>query len=398
MAAELLIEAVLSGILLGCFYAAVSLGLSVAFGLLDVPHIAHPAFLILGAYGVYLLSLNGADPLLAGALLIPFFFAMGIGFYRVYYAVFEKRGSDTGLRGLAFLFGVAFIVEVALILVFGVDQRMVDAPYIGTSLALGEFRFPMRMLVAFEDQRFESHPGIDPLAVLPWLAGITERVALGTSVVILPYRSPVPVAKLLASVDVLSGGRLIVGAAIGWLEGEFAALGVPFKERVSRSEEALELLRVLWTEARPDLETRRHRIAGVQVSPMPLQKPRPAIWIGGGSEGALRRVARLGDGWHATAATPSVSAVVPSAPASTRDPEPTVDASDGPASSAWAWARLPCAAIDLASPTRRSNRRSAATRADSTSLAVLTAAPGGCLRAGARGCRSRRAPWGEPTR
>ncbi|MGH7264294.1 MAG: TIGR03619 family F420-dependent LLM class oxidoreductase [Candidatus Rokuibacteriota bacterium] len=145
---------------------------------------------------------------------------------------------------------------------------------------------------------------LDPLAVLPWLAGITRRIALGTSVVILPYRSPIPVAKLLASVDVLSGGRLIVGAAIGWLEGEFAALGVPFRERASRSDEALELLRALWTDERPEIETRRHRLHGVQVSPMPLQKPRPPLWIGGSSEGAFRRVARLGDGWHATATTP----------------------------------------------------------------------------------------------
>ncbi|MBI1735812.1 MAG: LLM class flavin-dependent oxidoreductase, partial [Candidatus Rokubacteria bacterium] len=99
---------------------------------------------------------------------------------------------------------------------------------------------------------------LDPLAVLPWLAGVTERVALGTSVMILPYRSPIPVAKLLASVDVLSGGRLIVGAAIGWLEGEFDALGVPFKERVSRTEEALTLMRALWTETRPELQTARH--------------------------------------------------------------------------------------------------------------------------------------------
>ena len=145
---------------------------------------------------------------------------------------------------------------------------------------------------------------LDPLAVLPWLAGVTERIALGTSVVILPYRSPIPLAKLLASVDVLSGGRLIVGAAIGWMEGEFAALNVPFKERVSRSEEALTLMRTLWTQHRPEIETDRHHLSGVQVSPMPLQKPRPPIWIGGGSEGAFRRVARLGDGWHATAATP----------------------------------------------------------------------------------------------
>src|SRR5436309_10014178 len=94
---------------------------------------------------------------------------------------------------------------------------------------------------------------LDPLAVLPWLAGVTTRAALGTSVVILPYRSPIPVAKLLASVDVLSGGRLIVGVAIGWIEAEFAALGVPFKERVSRSEEAIELFKALWTSPEPEI-------------------------------------------------------------------------------------------------------------------------------------------------
>ena len=145
---------------------------------------------------------------------------------------------------------------------------------------------------------------LDPLAVLSWLAGVTERIGLGTSVVILPYRSPVPVAKLLASVDVLSGGRLIVGAAIGWMEGEFEALGIPFKERVSRSEEALELFRTVWTQEHPEMKTHRHRLSNVQVSPMPLQRPRPPIWIGGSSEGAHRRVARFGDGWHATSSTP----------------------------------------------------------------------------------------------
>ena len=141
---------------------------------------------------------------------------------------------------------------------------------------------------------------LDPLAVLPWLAGVTHRVALGTSVVILPYRSPIPVAKLLASVDVLSGGRLIVGAAIGWLEGEFDALGVPFKERASRSDEALELMRTLWIQEHPKIQTKRHRVQDVVVSPMPLQKPRPPLYIGGSSEAAFRRVARLGDGWHAS--------------------------------------------------------------------------------------------------
>src|SRR5438094_7890392 len=109
---------------------------------------------------------------------------------------------------------------------------------------------------------------LDPLAVLPWLAGVTRRVLLGTSVVILPYRTPIPVAKLLASVDGRSGGRLIVGVAIGWMEGEFAALGVPFKERVSRSEEAITLMKTLWTDEKPELKTARHQLSGLQVSPM----------------------------------------------------------------------------------------------------------------------------------
>jgi len=146
---------------------------------------------------------------------------------------------------------------------------------------------------------------LDPLAVLPWLAGVTERIALGTSVIVLPYRSPLPVAKLLASVDVLSAGRLIVGVAVGWLEGEFAALGVPFRERGRRTDEAIEILRAAWTEEFPELETARHRLAGVKVSPMPLQKPRPPILVGGASDAALRRVARLGDGWHASGMAPS---------------------------------------------------------------------------------------------
>src|SRR2546429_9544813 len=143
---------------------------------------------------------------------------------------------------------------------------------------------------------------LDPLAVLPWLAGVTRRIALGTSVVILPYRSPIPVAKLLASVDVLSGGRLIVGAAIGWLEGEFETLGLRFKERASRSDEALELMRTLWTQAHPKIHTKRHRVHDVVASPMPLQKPRPPLYIGGAPPGASSRVARHRPGLETSSA------------------------------------------------------------------------------------------------
>ena len=146
---DLLLDAVVLGLLVGCFYAAVSVGLSVAFGLLDVPHIAHPAFLVLGAYCTWQLNRLGLDPILAGVLLMPPFLLLGMGVYRFYYETFEKRGSDTGLRGLAFFFGVVFIIEVGLVLAFGVDQRLVEAPYIGKSLDIGDMRLPLRLLTAF---------------------------------------------------------------------------------------------------------------------------------------------------------------------------------------------------------------------------------------------------------
>ncbi len=146
---DLLFEALLFGVLLGCFYAAVSIGLSVSFGLLDVPHVAHPAIMVLGSYFTYLLASYGLDPIVAGLILMPAFFVLGILIYRFYYETFEKRGTEAGVRGLAFFFGLAFIVEVGLIMVFGVDQRTVHAAYIGTSLSLGEYRIPYRMLVAF---------------------------------------------------------------------------------------------------------------------------------------------------------------------------------------------------------------------------------------------------------
>jgi branched-chain amino acid transport system permease protein len=146
---DLLIEALIFGLLLGCFYAAVSIGLSVAFGLLDVPHVAHPAMLILGSYGVYLLGQYGVDPIVAGLLLTPVFFFLGAGLYRMYYETFEKRGQSAAVNGLAFFFGLAFIIEVLLVVAFGVDQRSAEAGYIGGSLKLGEFRLPFRLLVAF---------------------------------------------------------------------------------------------------------------------------------------------------------------------------------------------------------------------------------------------------------
>ena len=147
---DLLLGAVLLGVLLGCFYAAVSVGLSISFGLLDVPQVAHPAFLVLASYGVYLLNDSfDIDPLLAGFLISPLFFLLGLVTYRLYYETFEKRGSDAGVRGIAFFFGIAFIVEVLIIFYFGVDQRSVSASYIGKAWRIGNMRIPIRQLVAF---------------------------------------------------------------------------------------------------------------------------------------------------------------------------------------------------------------------------------------------------------
>jgi branched-chain amino acid transport system permease protein len=147
---DLLRDAVVLGMLLGCFYAAVSVGLSISFGLLDVPHVAHPAFLVLASYGVFLCNdLYDLDPLIAGFLITPVFFLIGLVTYRIYYETFERRGSEAGVRGIAFFFGVAFIIEVLIILQFGVDQRSVTAHYIGKAWRFGDLRIPVRQLVAF---------------------------------------------------------------------------------------------------------------------------------------------------------------------------------------------------------------------------------------------------------
>jgi branched-chain amino acid transport system permease protein len=147
---DLLRDAVVLGVLLGCFYAAVSVGLSISFGLLNVPQVAHPAFLVLASYGVYLLNESyDIDPLVAGAIITPLFFLLGFVAYRLYYEMFERRGSDADVRGIAFFFGVAFIIEVLIILQFGVDQRSVTAPYIGKAWRILDMRIPYRQLVAF---------------------------------------------------------------------------------------------------------------------------------------------------------------------------------------------------------------------------------------------------------
>jgi branched-chain amino acid transport system permease protein len=144
---DLLVNAVVAGILLGGFYTAVSLGISITFGLLEVANIAHPVFIILGAYAAYVMnSFFGLDPILTGVLFTPIFYGIGVGVYRLYYASFEKTGEQS-LRGLVFFFGVLFIIEVALSLTYGVDYRLVEASYIGRSIAIGPIGIALRLFV-----------------------------------------------------------------------------------------------------------------------------------------------------------------------------------------------------------------------------------------------------------
>ncbi len=144
---DLLGNALMSGVLLGGFYAAVTIGISISFGMLDIVNIAHPAFIILGSYTAYIANSSfGLDPILSSVVLLPAFYLLGVAIYHVYDVSFERRG-DASIRGLAFFFGILFITEVTLVLVFGVDYRLVEAPYIGPSLHFGVIDLPLRLLV-----------------------------------------------------------------------------------------------------------------------------------------------------------------------------------------------------------------------------------------------------------
>jgi branched-chain amino acid transport system permease protein len=144
---DLLLNAIASGILLGGFYAAVTVGVAISFGMLDIGNLAHPVFIILGSFTAYILNSHyGIDPIVGGVIVLPGFFALGALIYGIYFWAFERRGEE-GLRGLAFFFGLLFITEVVLILIFGVDYRFVEAPYIGPSLHFGLVELPLRMLV-----------------------------------------------------------------------------------------------------------------------------------------------------------------------------------------------------------------------------------------------------------
>ncbi len=147
----------------------------------------------------------------------------------------------------------------------------------------------------------------DPVLSLTWAAAYTSRVGLGTSVLVLPMRHPLPLAKELATLQNLSNGRLILGAGVGWLEAEFAALGVPFHERGRRMDEGIAMMKAVWSEDPVSFEAKYIPavIDRMRIMPKP-EKPIP-IWIGGSSEPALKRALRL-DGWHGSRVSPEAAA------------------------------------------------------------------------------------------
>lgn len=141
-------------------------------------------------------------------------------------------------------------------------------------------------------------PLYEPVSTLAWLAGITTTIEIGTTVLIVPYRSALEIAKAFANIDQFSGGRLILGVGIGWAQQEFAGLGVRYNRRGAITDEYLEAIKLLWTQDVASYEGNYVSFEGVNTAPRPLRAPHPPIWVGGPSDAALRRAVRYGDAWH----------------------------------------------------------------------------------------------------
>lgn len=155
----------------------------------------------------------------------------------------------------------------------------------------------------------ESHKGFgdvfyDPLATLSFVSAKTRSIQLGTSVIILPYRNPIVLAKMISTLDVLCGGRLTLGVGVGWLEDEFDALGVSYIDRGPITDECIAVLKNLWSNEEPSYRGKYYNFSNIKFFPKPLQKPHPPLWIGGNGLVALRRAITLGNGWHPVGLTP----------------------------------------------------------------------------------------------
>jgi probable F420-dependent oxidoreductase len=154
------------------------------------------------------------------------------------------------------------------------------------------------------DGRFPAPPEVpfhDPMLALAFAAAVTSRIKLATGIFVVPIRNPITTAKAVASLDVLSNGRVIFGVGIGWFAEEFAAAGASFQDRALRTREYIELMKALWTENDPTYEGKTFSLKGVRFNPKPIQKPHPPIVVGGTSELAIKRAVRYGEGWYAVA-------------------------------------------------------------------------------------------------
>jgi probable F420-dependent oxidoreductase len=158
--------------------------------------------------------------------------------------------------------------------------------------------------IGFIRERLDDKPYYHPLAFLSYLAATTQRVLLGTSVLVLPSHHPVDLAKYSATLDQVSGGRVILGVGAGSMPEEFQALGVPMRQRGSLTDESIAIMKELWTNPYPSYQSRRWSFSDLRFSPKPLQKPHIPLWIGGSSPAALRRTAASGDGWHPNGLSP----------------------------------------------------------------------------------------------
>jgi branched-chain amino acid transport system permease protein len=220
---DLLINAIVSGILIGGFYAAVTCGVSISFGILDIVNIAHPAFIILGSYIAYTINASlGLDPILTAILATPLFYVLGAAIYQVYYISFEKRGQES-LRGLAFFFGLLFITEVSLVLYFGVDYRYVDAAYIGPAWHFAMLDIPFRILV----------PCVVSLLLIAILQLILTRTFIGRAIMAVAQDQ---LALRLMAIDPVRIKRIAFGISIATasLAGAFLIIIQPVEPSVGR--------------------------------------------------------------------------------------------------------------------------------------------------------------------
>ena len=157
-------------------------------------------------------------------------------------------------------------------------------------------------------ERLEDRPYYHPMAMLSYMSATTQRVILATSVLVLPYHNPVELAKYAATLDQMSGGRVTLGVGVGAMTEEFDALGIPMSQRGTLTNESINLMRELWSSTKPEYHSRNWDFSDLYFSPKPVQPSIP-VWVGGSSQGALRRTARLGDGWHPTGLSPEDFAI-----------------------------------------------------------------------------------------